>query len=87
MPPKKQAASHSVKRWRLAARSGHESGQLNARFAYEPASLLLTVVNVAFAFVPSAVIATRQTTMINANMTAYSTAVGPSSRFKKLTTC
>src|SRR5207302_746371 len=33
-----------------------------------------------------AVIAVMHTTMIRASMTAYSTAVGPSSRFRKLTT-
>src|SRR5438067_1462771 len=54
---------------------------------YEPPILLLTDVNVAFAFVPRAVMATRHTTMMSASITAYSTAVGPSSRFRKLTTC
>src|SRR5579871_4316629 len=39
-----------------------------------------TVVKVLLAFWPSVVIAARQTTMIRASMTAYSTAVGPSSR-------
>src|SRR5258707_1335916 len=45
-----------------------------------------TEVNVLLAFVPRVVIAVRQTTTIRASMTAYSTAVGPSSRFKKSTT-
>src|SRR5262249_8949305 len=35
---------------------------------------------------PRIVIAPMHTTMMSANITAYSTAVGPSSRFKKLTT-
>src|SRR5439155_756690 len=47
---------------------------------------LLTLVNVLLAFVPSAVIAVMHTTMINASMTAYSTAVGPSSRARKFLT-
>jgi hypothetical protein len=45
--------------------------------------VLLTLVNVAFALVPRAVMAIRHTTMINDNITAYSTAVGPSSSIKK----
>jgi hypothetical protein len=46
---------------------------------------LLTDVKVALVLVPKAVIAIRHTTMISANMTAYSTAVGPSSWAKKRT--
>jgi hypothetical protein len=46
---------------------------------------LPTLVNVKFAFVPSVVIAPMHTTMIRASITAYSTAVGPSSLFKKST--
>jgi len=42
-----------------------------------------TLVNVLFALLPKAVTDAMQTTMIKANITAYSTAVGPSSRFKK----
>jgi hypothetical protein len=42
-------------------------------------------VKVVLAFEPSVVIAPMQTTMIRANITAYSTAVGPSSPFKKST--
>src|SRR5207244_1569728 len=59
-----------------------------AHFGYDPAApiLLPTVPKVALALVPRAVIATRQTTMIRASMTAYSTAVGPSSAFKNSTT-
>src|SRR5881398_659075 len=48
--------------------------------------LLPTVVKVVLAFWPRVVMAARQTTMIKASMTAYSTAVGPSSRVTKLTT-
>ena len=44
-----------------------------------------TEVNVVLALVPSVVMAPMQTTMIRASMTAYSTAVGPSSAFKKST--
>src|SRR5438067_1310032 len=47
----------------------------------------LTVVKVLLALVPSAVIAVMHTTMIRASMTAYSTAVGPSSFFRKATRC
>src|SRR5438132_13524386 len=59
-----------------------------AHFGYDPAApiLLPTVPKVALAAVPRAVIATRQTTMIRASMTAYSTAVGPSSAFRNSTT-
>src|SRR5688572_10485598 len=41
-----------------------------------------TLVKVLLALLPSVVIAVMQTTMIRASMTAYSTAVGPSSRFR-----
>ena len=49
---------------------------------YEPAepTALPTVVKVLLAFLPSVVMAVMHTTMISASMTAYSTAVGPSSR-------
>src|SRR5207249_9121316 len=50
-------------------------------------SAVPTEVNVVLALVPSVVMAPMQTTMIRASMTAYSTAVGPSSRFTKLTSC
>ena len=46
---------------------------------YEPKELEM-LVNVVLVFVPSDWIDTRHTTMINASMTAYSTAVGPSSQ-------
>lgn len=39
---------------------------------------------VLLALEPTVVIAAMQTTIINANMTAYSTAVGPSSRWRNL---
>src|SRR5207247_691581 len=56
--------------------------------AYElPPTALPTVVNVVLALVPRAVIAVMQTTTIRASITAYSTAVGPSSHFRKLTAC
>src|SRR5260221_12645155 len=41
--------------------------------------------NVPLAFWPSTEIAARQTTMMSESITAYSTAVGPSSRFRKST--
>lgn len=43
------------------------------------------LLNVEDAFEPIAVMATMQTTMIKASITAYSTAVGPSSRFRNAT--
>lgn len=46
-------------------------------------SELLIVPKVVLAFVPNVVMAVRQTTMINASMTAYSTAVGPPSDLRK----
>src|SRR5439155_17542479 len=56
---------------------------------YEPAAPMAdpTFPNVALALVPRAVMAIRQTTIIRASMTAYSTAVGTSSFFKNSTTC
>src|SRR5205823_2308821 len=55
---------------------------------YEPAepTALPTVVKVLLAFLPSVVMAVMHTTMISASITAYSTAVGPSSRFRKFPT-
>src|SRR5437870_3190586 len=47
--------------------------------------LLLTLVNVLLALVPRAVMAVMQTTIMRASITAYSTAVGPSSRRRKFT--
>ena len=44
-----------------------------------------TMLNVELALLPSVVIAAMQTTMIRASMTAYSTAVGPSSFFRNET--
>src|SRR5262245_45043357 len=46
-------------------------------------TVVLTLVNVLLALLPSAVIDATQTTIMSASMTAYSTAVGPSSRLKK----
>lgn len=42
-----------------------------------------TLLNVELAFEPIALIAAKQTITIKANMTAYSTAVGPSSETRK----
>ena len=41
------------------------------------------LVNTVLAFVPSVLIAVKHTIMINASITAYSTAVGPSSETRK----
>src|SRR5213082_576194 len=49
--------------------------------------VLPTVVNVVLALDPRVVMAAMHTTMIRASITAYSTAVGPSSFFRKLTSC
>src|SRR4051794_41255749 len=51
-----------------------------------PATAVPTVVKVCLALVPRVVMAAMQTTMIKASITAYSTAVGPSSRFRNVTT-
>src|SRR6266403_1156308 len=48
--------------------------------------VLPTEVKVLLALEPRAVMAVMHTTIIRASMTAYSTAVGPSSRFRKFTT-
>src|SRR3954452_4783732 len=45
-----------------------------------------TLVNVLLALLPRAVMAVMHTTIIRASMTAYSTAVGPSSRFRNSAT-
>jgi hypothetical protein len=47
--------------------------------------VLATVLNMALALLPMALMAARQTTMIKASMTAYSTAVGPSSDVRNST--
>jgi hypothetical protein len=44
-----------------------------------------TLVNVLLALLPRVVMAAMHTTMMRASMTAYSTAVGPSSRLRKFT--
>jgi hypothetical protein len=51
--------------------------------AYEPLILALTLLNVFLVTSPRRSIAIRQVTMIRASMTAYSTAVGPSSETRK----
>ena len=53
---------------------------------YDYCSAVSTSVNFADALFPMAVTAVMQTTMINASMTAYSVAVGPSSDLRKLFT-
>ena len=45
-----------------------------------------TLLNVVFVVVPIALIVAKQTMMIRASITAYSTAVGPSSETKKFLT-
>jgi len=60
---------------------GRQLTQLDAEPTFVP-----TVVKVVLAFWPTVVIAARQTTMIKASITAYSTAVGPSSAWKNRTT-
>jgi hypothetical protein len=50
---------------------------------YDPLILALTLLNVLLVALPSAWIAMMQTRMIMASMTAYSTAVGPSSETRK----
>jgi hypothetical protein len=72
------------------AASLREAASISALNFVQPAQLppptlaaAPTEVKVAFAFVPSVVMAPMQTTMIKASITAYSTAVGPSSDFRK----
>ena len=50
---------------------------------YEALSFVATLLNVVLALVPIAVMAVKHTMMISANITAYSTAVGPSSEIRK----
>jgi hypothetical protein len=59
----------------IGASGSHEAAPFNATFW-----------KTSLAFWPKVVIAAMQTTMIRASITAYSTAVGPSSRRTKLTT-
>src|SRR5262249_29721391 len=74
---------------RLKGRANHPrpSAPGPPRPAQEPVGLtaLPTVLKVLLAFWPSVVMAAMHTTMIRASITAYSTAVGPSSLFRKLT--
>src|SRR5436309_1430845 len=61
-------------------------GQTRPRFQLPvPPMVVPTLVKVLLALEPRAVMAAMQTTMIRASMTAYSTAVGPLSSFRKLT--
>src|SRR5439155_327344 len=57
-----------------------------AQLAVPPPILLAVYEKVLLALVPRVVMAVMHTTTISASMTAYSTAVGPSSFFRKLTT-
>src|SRR4051794_36896633 len=67
--------------FRSAPRQGLDARNRGGGAAQEEALPILvpTVSKVVLAFWPSVVMAPRQTTMISANITAYSTAVGPSS--------
>ena len=65
----------------LLRAQGPRQAQLEDGLMAEP-----TAENVALLFVPIAVTAAMQTTMMRANITAYSTAVGPSSFLTKVTT-
>jgi len=72
---------------KLATLSAKLSHLDNLSFSLEVLPMVLeTLVKVLLALVPRAVMAVMHTTIIRASMTAYSTAVGPSSRFRKLTT-
>ena len=65
--------------------AGSAPGRDTASGYYEPLAAARdadTSAKVLLALVPSAVMATRQTTMMSASITAYSTAVGPSSFFR-----
>jgi hypothetical protein len=50
---------------------------------YEDGRVLATLLNVALVLVPTELMAVKQTITIRANITAYSTAVGPSSETRK----
>src|SRR5438477_229024 len=80
---------------RSSCHTGENGGRLLGAGPWSPppraqlevlAMVELTLEKVLLALVPRAVMATMHTTMIRASMTAYSTAVGPSSRFRKFTT-
>jgi hypothetical protein len=70
-----------VRRARSAAQPDAGYGQLAADFSFAE-----VVLKVLFACWPTVLIEIKHTTTINANITAYSTAVGPSSRLRKVTT-
>ena len=61
----------------------NRNGSVRARDVHYLPSCAETFVKVALALLPIAWIAVRQTTTMRANMTAYSTAVGPSSETRK----
>jgi hypothetical protein len=69
-------------RCRAPVRSGHDSIGI-----YEPAAAIFSLSSsyVALTLVPKAEMVIRQATMIKASITAYSTAVGPSSSLRKTT--
>src|SRR5262245_19528882 len=77
--PAKRAATHPVI-GQTDRRSRSVQVQLDAPIVWPTES------KVELAFWPNVVIAAMQTTIMRANITAYSTAVGPSSRFRKFTT-
>src|SRR5438128_7912471 len=74
-----------VKPWEGPDPSAGQAPEVTNQLDELPAILLPTVVKVLLALLPSVVMAPMQTTIIRASMTAYSTAVGPSSRFKNST--
>src|SRR5262249_16861060 len=84
--PTKRAARPRVPR--LAVTFGRQAGRASARRAQLEVvlTLLPTYWKVLEALEPRALMAAMQTTMINASITAYSTAVGPSSDTRKLWT-
>src|SRR5947209_7772880 len=83
------AAAHERKRPGRLGRPGRpaERRRLLRRVGHEPvgATAPATKLKVLLAFWPSVVMAAMHTTMMRASITAYSTAVGPSSFFRKLT--
>jgi hypothetical protein len=74
-----RAGGGLISSWRVDAR--FPVRQLGCRLQL-PLSEPATLLNVVLVAVPTAVIATRQTTTMSASMTAYSTAVGPASDLK-----
>ena len=76
---RKKGGERSSKTGSLAARVEAKFGD----YELEPLICAATAVNAAVALVPIALTAPKQVTMINESITAYSTAVGPSSDFRK----